>query len=387
MNVLNEPYNPHTFHVNRIQTVLVRLDGNMLRISRPGRNLLKHAFYDDPTLTKKEPTMLAQSIYDLTNASVKLRPKRLAKRRWFSRKYPICIRLASPDNEIHSRNEDRFLMSQSKTMNAIAKDEDSSDGSSPGPLKRLFRRKKKRSRQPSEMSLASNAESGKDSEAQSINGETRSADGRSYIQSAASDDRLSTRVGKEADGYLSDLDLSNESDGDIVGVHRSFSAEALNRIPLVRLQKNFPGSKTRAFRNIYLFARTTREKERWFHVLRKASNKYNDPQTRMIRKSSLPSKATSASGMSRDYFMYLLDHLQFSKHLEEICPAALDQRSKEEKTDCGTIYMDLGRKKWVKPTEHAEDEFVIFARLIVSVFYFAHINLMSFFFSVNKIVL
>uniref|UniRef100_A0A914YGX8 SMP-LTD domain-containing protein n=1 Tax=Panagrolaimus superbus TaxID=310955 RepID=A0A914YGX8_9BILA len=362
MNILNEAYNPHTFHANHIQTVLVRLDGNMLRISRPKTNVLKHAFYDDPSLTKAEPTMLAQSIYDLTNASVKLRPKRLAKRRWFSRKYPICIRLASADNEIHSRNEDRWQMTQSKTMNALSKDSDESS-SSAGPLTKLFRRKKKRSRKPSEMSHDSNA-SGKDSEVQSAyNAEvmsTRSADAQ--IQSATTED---IPIGKEADGYISDLDISNESDADVVGVHRSFSATDLNRTPLVRLQKNFPGSKTRAFKNIYLFGRSAREKERWFHVLRRACNKYSEAKTRNLRKSSLPSPScTSSAGMSRDYFLYLMDHLQFSKHLEEIIPKPLDQRSDEEKAEYGTVFMDLGRQKWQKPAISNSSEFVIFANLM-----------------------
>uniref|UniRef100_A0AC35GYH3 SMP-LTD domain-containing protein n=1 Tax=Panagrolaimus sp. PS1159 TaxID=55785 RepID=A0AC35GYH3_9BILA len=361
MNILNEAYNPHTFHVNHIQTVLVRLDGNMLRISRPERSVLKHAFYDDPSLNNAEPRMMAQSIYDLTNASVKLRPKRLAKRRWFSRKYPICIRLASPDNEIHSRNEDRWQMQHSKTMNTIAKDSDNESTSSAGPLTKLFRRKKKRSRKPSEMSHDSNA-SGKDSEVQSAHNvdaiSTQSADAKI----ASSDDIV---MGKEADGYISDLDLSNESDGDIVGVHRSFSATDLNRTSVIKLQKNFPGSKTRAFRNIYLFGRSAREKERWFHVLRKACNKYTEAKTRNLRKTSLPSPSSSTSnGMSRDYFLYLMDHLQFSKHLEEILLKPLDQRTNEEKAECGTIFMDLGRQKWQKPAISNSSEFVIFANLM-----------------------
>ncbi|KAH7720318.1 Protein F55C12.5 c [Aphelenchoides avenae] len=68
MNIFNDRYSPHTFHVNGVQTVLVRLDGNLLRISRPERAMLKHAFHVDPTLTDPEPRMLAQTIYDLTNA-------------------------------------------------------------------------------------------------------------------------------------------------------------------------------------------------------------------------------------------------------------------------------------------------------------------------------
>lgn len=105
MNILNEHYNPHTFHVNALQTVLVRLDGKLLRISRPATALLKHGFHSDPTLTESEPKMLGQSIYDLTNASIKLRPRRLARRRWFSRKYPICIKLSSMNGEIKSSRD------------------------------------------------------------------------------------------------------------------------------------------------------------------------------------------------------------------------------------------------------------------------------------------
>jgi len=73
MNIFNDRYSPHTFHVNGVQTVLVRLDGNLLRISRPERAMLKHAFHADPTLTEPEPRMLAQTIYDLTNAQVRSR--------------------------------------------------------------------------------------------------------------------------------------------------------------------------------------------------------------------------------------------------------------------------------------------------------------------------
>lgn len=63
-------YNPHTFHINAIQTVLVRLDGKFLRISRPDKVMLKHGYHTDPTLVENEPKMIAQNIYDLTNAKV-----------------------------------------------------------------------------------------------------------------------------------------------------------------------------------------------------------------------------------------------------------------------------------------------------------------------------
>lgn len=62
MNIYEAHYNPHTFHVNSAQTVLVRLDGKMLRISKPDRVMLKHGFHSDPTLIETEPRMISQSI-------------------------------------------------------------------------------------------------------------------------------------------------------------------------------------------------------------------------------------------------------------------------------------------------------------------------------------
>ena len=73
MNILAEKYTPTTFHVNNLQSVLVRLDGKILRISRPNRAILKHAYHTDPSLTESLPRMMAQSMYDLTNATVSRR--------------------------------------------------------------------------------------------------------------------------------------------------------------------------------------------------------------------------------------------------------------------------------------------------------------------------
>jgi hypothetical protein len=56
--------------VNTIQTVLIRLDGNLLRISRPEKAMLKHCFHTDPTLNESEPRMTGQNIYDLAGATV-----------------------------------------------------------------------------------------------------------------------------------------------------------------------------------------------------------------------------------------------------------------------------------------------------------------------------
>ncbi|XGW08662.1 hypothetical protein V3C99_011184 [Haemonchus contortus] len=100
MNELKGKYSPATYHVNNAQSVLVRLEGTTLRISRPAKAVLKHAFHEDPTLTQPQPTMVSQTMYSLEGAYVSLRPKRLAQRRWWSRKYPIHIKFARKPSDI-----------------------------------------------------------------------------------------------------------------------------------------------------------------------------------------------------------------------------------------------------------------------------------------------
>lgn len=72
MNILKEKYNARKFRVNDIQSVLIRLDGNMLRISQPERFVFRHAFHTDPSLEGHDPKIIGQGIYDLTNAQVVL---------------------------------------------------------------------------------------------------------------------------------------------------------------------------------------------------------------------------------------------------------------------------------------------------------------------------
>ncbi|CAL2032286.1 unnamed protein product [Caenorhabditis brenneri] len=120
MNELRTRYSPANYHVNSAQSVLVRLEGSMLRICRPAKAVLKHAFYDDPTLKQTQPSMVSQVIYDMKDAHVSLRPKRLARRRWWSRKYPIHIRFAHSSSSLvevdHSAKAKSRGMSRSASM-------------------------------------------------------------------------------------------------------------------------------------------------------------------------------------------------------------------------------------------------------------------------------
>ncbi|CAI4232957.1 unnamed protein product [Auanema sp. JU1783] len=120
MNELRTRYSPGCYHVNNAQTVLVRLEGSTLRISRPAKAGLKHAFHQDPTLQQSSPSMVSQSIYDLMHAKVSLRPKRLAKRRWWSRKYPIHIRFPHKSGALAEVDIEKPGMSRSISLHPVA---------------------------------------------------------------------------------------------------------------------------------------------------------------------------------------------------------------------------------------------------------------------------
>ncbi|CDW55356.1 hypothetical protein TTRE_0000362801 [Trichuris trichiura] len=90
INRLNVDYDPATYHVRQTQSVLAVLHGSILRLLVPKKKVLKHTSCFE---TISEPTFVSQRVFDLRGATVVLRPERLARRRWWSRKYPIYIQL------------------------------------------------------------------------------------------------------------------------------------------------------------------------------------------------------------------------------------------------------------------------------------------------------
>jgi len=278
MNIVNEHYSPRTFHVNTIQTVLVSVDGSLLRISRPERALLKHAFHTDRTLTEKTPRMVSQSIYDLTGAQVKLRPRRLARRRWFSRKYPICIRLSRHAKEI------------TQEMPKMRKSSGKSTGTPSSTRARL----------PQDRLSNSSV---------SVSPESHEL----TWHSLASVDEMN-----EVDGYVSDSSTEGSSgtESDDSAMRHSVADFPRHGTAIGNTSKRAAKRQTRS---IYLFARSTREKERWFHRLRKACNKYQwentyfDPEARFPQRRLSFSSADSFKNLSNDYILYILHGMQFNR--------------------------------------------------------------------------
>lgn len=88
MNQLPCDYDSDTYHVNSTHSVFVRLDGTSLRLSKPKVNVPKRAMWNEPKYT---PIFVAQQHIKIANAQVSLPPEGLAKRRLWSKKYPICL--------------------------------------------------------------------------------------------------------------------------------------------------------------------------------------------------------------------------------------------------------------------------------------------------------
>ncbi|XP_034150009.1 testis-expressed protein 2 isoform X2 [Esox lucius] len=88
-------YDPETYHATLTHSVFVRLEGSVLRLSKPNHNIARRATHNEP---KPDVTYISQKIYDLTNSKIYLVPQSLARKRVWNKKYPICIELAKQDD-------------------------------------------------------------------------------------------------------------------------------------------------------------------------------------------------------------------------------------------------------------------------------------------------
>ncbi|ULU06754.1 hypothetical protein L3Y34_018510 [Caenorhabditis briggsae] len=332
MNELRTRYSPANYHVNSAQSVLVRLEGSMLRICRPAKAVLKHAFYDDPTLKQNQPSMVSQVIYDMKDAQVSLRPKRLARRRWWSRKYPIHIRFAHSSSSLietdHSTKAKSRGMSRSASM-------------APHP--------------------------------------NISESGANLRKKSISDD--------ETDGYTAESETEGEEEQR--KVVRCNSASDIHEFKESRTHK-------KRGRSIYLFVRAAREKERWFHLLREAcARARNSPQVRRCMSvivktcssASLPEEifngedgATNTSvavdaltaekedfndalfnspkrtrlPKEYEYLKYRSNYASFVKQIATILSVQVPPRPERN----STVSVDLGTMKWAPGAQQISTELV-----------------------------
>uniref|UniRef100_A0A3Q1JKD3 SMP-LTD domain-containing protein n=1 Tax=Anabas testudineus TaxID=64144 RepID=A0A3Q1JKD3_ANATE len=97
-------YDPEMYHATLTHSVYVRLEGSVLRLSKPNRNISRRATHNEP---KPDVTYISQKIYDLTDSKIFLMPQSLARKRVWNKKYPICIELAKQEDFMSKAQGDR----------------------------------------------------------------------------------------------------------------------------------------------------------------------------------------------------------------------------------------------------------------------------------------
>lgn len=60
-------YDPETYHATLTHSVFVRLEGSIIRLSKPNHNISRRSTHNEP---KPEVNYISQKIYDLTNSKV-----------------------------------------------------------------------------------------------------------------------------------------------------------------------------------------------------------------------------------------------------------------------------------------------------------------------------
>ncbi|CAJ0963423.1 unnamed protein product, partial [Mesorhabditis belari] len=311
LNELRSRYHPASYHVNNTQSVLVRLENSTLRISRPAKSVLKHAFHTDPTLTQPMPTMTAQTIYDLTDAKISLRPRRLAARRWWSRKYPIQIRFSHRGSALAEVDLMRTGMSRSASMHQNANSRNELP-LPPGTLSEIFP-----------------ASALEDS---TYDAESDSSSDESEIQSSSAAVLRSSSAGDLSEFSSKSKGCSNKNKG----------------------------------RSIYLFFRAAREKERWFHLLREACSKARKVGSVPGGLNTLEEEPSSTTtGLEHEFMLYKINHIQFAKQLLGVMVGPMTSPEPGS-----TVSVDLGSMKWRQSTPENNSELVSSVHAIASRIFF-----------------
>ncbi|XP_077184968.1 testis-expressed protein 2 isoform X1 [Paroedura picta] len=102
-------YDPETYHATLTHSVFVRLEGSTLRLSKPNKNISRRAIYNE---AKPEVVYISQKIYDLTDSTIHLVPKSLARKRVWNKKYPICIELGWQDDFMAKAQADKETLEE-----------------------------------------------------------------------------------------------------------------------------------------------------------------------------------------------------------------------------------------------------------------------------------
>ncbi|XP_054732223.1 uncharacterized protein LOC129240455 isoform X1 [Anastrepha obliqua] len=84
-------YDPVTFHITQTNSVYLRLDGTILRVSTTLARIPKRVMWNEQPIDIKHIHFTGHRIFNLLGCNVELLPLGLARKRYFNRKYPIQL--------------------------------------------------------------------------------------------------------------------------------------------------------------------------------------------------------------------------------------------------------------------------------------------------------
>ncbi|RMZ94273.1 testis-expressed sequence 2 isoform X1 [Brachionus plicatilis] len=89
MNELRESYSPESYFINKTRSVFLNLDGSLLRLQISSNRVPKRAIVDEKI---GQVQLNDLRIFELGDSQVSLLPSQLCRKRYWSKKYPICIK-------------------------------------------------------------------------------------------------------------------------------------------------------------------------------------------------------------------------------------------------------------------------------------------------------
>lgn len=140
MNEWPAVYTPQTYSVTGTQPVHLRLQRHLLRVSNTNARLPKRDMQTGKDINSSSATYTysRHRIYDLRGATVSLLPVGLTRIRWWSKKYPICVQLASP---YHLTTQDQATTNDSSELPVATSTSDKHQ--QPQVFKQVVRKRRK----------------------------------------------------------------------------------------------------------------------------------------------------------------------------------------------------------------------------------------------------
>ncbi|CAF0990777.1 unnamed protein product [Brachionus calyciflorus] len=89
MNELKDNYKPEDYFINKTRSVYVNLDGNLLRLQTTNSRIPKRAVADEKI---GQVSFNDLRLYDISECDLSLLPEKLCRKRYWSKKYPICLK-------------------------------------------------------------------------------------------------------------------------------------------------------------------------------------------------------------------------------------------------------------------------------------------------------